>query len=107
MAKYLVLKFDATVVQYIRKEDMLHMLCKKIKETTRVVVFDLVRTTSSPDCCNIIYEVLEMVSDSVLSSGKYDSTQMAIQPVRVVVFANYPPDMHTMSLDKWAVREID
>lgn len=49
------------VVQYMRKEDMLHMLCKKIKETTRVVVFDLVRTTSNVDCLNVIYEVLEMV----------------------------------------------
>jgi len=106
MAKYLVLKFDAAVVQYMRKEDMLHMLCKKIKETTRVVVFDLVRTTANEDCLKVIYEVLEMVSDGVLSSGKYDSTQMAIQPVHVVVFANYPPETRTMSEDRWAVREI-
>ena len=71
-----------------------------------MVVFDLVRTTSNVDCLKVIYEVLEMVSDGVLSSGKYDSTQMAIQPVHVVVFANYPPEMHTMSQDRWAVREI-
>ncbi len=106
MAKYLVLKFDAAVVQYMRKEDMLHMLCKKIKETTSVVVFDLVRTTSNTDCLKVIYEVMEMVSDGVLSSGKYDSIQMAIQPVHVVVFANYPPETRTMSMDRWAVREI-
>lgn len=84
---------------------MLHVLCKRIKSTTNVIVFDLVRTSQGD--LGALYEVLEMVSDRLLCSGKYDSQQMYIPKVHVVVFANYPPDITAMSADRWEVREIE
>ncbi len=81
------------------------LLCKRIKSTTNVIVFDLVRTSQGD--LGALYEVLEMVSDRLLCSGKYDSQQMYIPKVHVVVFANYPPDITAMSADRWEVREIE
>ena len=62
-------------------------------------MFDLVRT-SQDDAVRVVYEVLEMVSDRLLSAGKYESQQMYIPKVHVVVFANYPPDATAMSTDR-------
>jgi len=83
---------------------MPHVLCKRIKSTTRVVVFVLVRT-SQDDALRVLYEVLEMVSDRLLSAGKYESQQMYIPKEHVVVFANYPPDVMAMSVDRWEVSQ--
>ena len=85
---------------------MLHVLCKRIKSMTKFIVFDLART-SQDDTLRVLYEVLEMVSDRLLSAGKYESQQMYIPAVHVVVFANYPPDTTAMSFDRWEVREIE
>ena len=106
MGKYLTATHNAVVCQFMKKEDMLHVLCKRIKSSTRIVVFDLVRT-SQDDALRVVYEVLEMVKDRLLSSGKYESQQMYIPKVHVVVFANYPPDETAMSFDRWEVKEIE
>jgi len=105
MSKYLTSTRNAVVCQFMKKEDMLHVLCKRIKSSTKVIVFDMVRTSQGD--LSALYEVLEMVSDRLLCSGKYDSQQMYIPKVHVVVFANYPPDITAMSADRWEVREIE
>ena len=79
---------------------MLHVLCKRIKSMTKFIVFDLART-SQDDTLRVLYEVLEMVSDRLLSAGKYESQQMYIPQVHVVVFADYSPDTTAMSVDRW------
>ena len=106
MARHLLFHYNAVVVQLMRKEDMLHVLTKSITEKTRVVVFDLVRCTDHEEGYSVVYEVMEMIKDRLLCSGKYNSTMTHLKALHVVAFSNYEPDTSAMSADRWNVVRI-
>lgn len=68
-----------------------------------VVIFDLPRAYEMNAA---LYSMLEMFSDGILFSGKYQScTKMFKRPHRVV-FANFPPERERMSADRWDIVDI-
>lgn len=105
MAKHLVLHHDALLVQVMKKADMLHLLIKSFKASTRCVVFDLTRSSEAGSVA-VIYEALEMLSNQFICSGKYDSQSIHTPKCHLIVFSNYPPDRAAMSADRWDVNEI-
>lgn len=105
MARHLVLHHDAVLVQLMKKSDMLHLLSKMIRSTTRCVVFDLTRS-SEAGSVTVIYETLEMLSNQFICSGKYDSQSLHIPLMHLIVFSNYEPDRSAMSADRWDVHHI-
>jgi len=105
MARHLVLHHDAILVQLMKKADMLHLLTKMIRSTTRCVVFDLTRS-SEAGSVTVIYEALEMLSNQFICSGKYDSQSLHIPLMHLIVFSNYTPDRSAMSADRWDVHKI-
>ena len=105
LARHLMFLHNANIVQLMKKDDMLHMLSKCITTTTRVIVFDLVRAAEHGEV-DVVYEVIEMIKDQYLCSGKYDSTSKHLAPMHVIVFANFAPDTTMMSADRWNVHEI-
>ena len=105
LERHLMFHHDAIVVQLMKKDDMLHMLSKSITKKTRVIVFDLVRAAEHGEV-DVVYEVIEMIKDQYLCSGKYDSTSKHLQKMHVIVFANFAPDTTMMSADRWHVHEI-
>lgn len=104
MARHLALHCDAVVCQMMKKADLLHMLTKCLA-TKRCVVFDLTRSCEA-GAVSVVYEVLEMLSNGYICSGKYDSQNMWIQPLHLIVFANFEPDRSAMSEDRWDVHHI-
>ena len=90
----------------MKRDDMLHVLGRRIKMTTKIVVFDITRTRAVENPL-LIYEVLEMLKDGQISSGKYDSCVMPVMPMHVVVFSNSAPRIEMMSEDRWNIVEID
>lgn len=105
MARHLVLHHDAILMQLMKKSDMLHLLSKSIRSTTRCVVFDLTRSSEAGSVV-VIYEVLEMLSNQYICSGKYDSQSLHIPLMHLIVFSNYAPDRSAMSADRWDVHHI-
>ena len=105
LARHLMFHHDAVLVQMMKKEDMLHVLSKSITAKTRIVIFDLVRTTVD-DGYDVVYEVMEMLKDRLLCSGKYNSTSMHLKPLHVIAFSNIEPDTTKMSADRWIVNKI-
>lgn len=105
MARHLVLHHDAVLVQLMKKADMLHLLTKMIRSTTRCVVFDLTRS-SEAGSVTVVYECLEMLSNQFICSGKYDSQSLHIPLMHLIVFSNYEPDRSAMSADRWDVHKI-
>ena len=89
----------------MKRDDLLHVLAHRITEQTKIVVFDITRTVAVENPL-MIYEVLEMLKDGQISSGKYESTVRTIQPVHVLVFSNSAPRVEAMSLDRWDIVEI-
>lgn len=52
------------------------------------------------------YEGLELVKDGYFMSGKYESKPITRPCPHVFIFANFPPNEHKMSPDKWKIVDI-
>lgn len=101
MARYLSVTVDALIIQSMRKADMVYLITKHIRNT-RVVVFDLCRT-SEQGAVTVVYEVVEMLKNGYLTSGKYDSCSLTFKPPHVLCFANFEPDKNALSRDRWRI----
>lgn len=85
MAKYLSVTLDALILNAMKKQDMLHVISKRLP---KIVCFDLTRTTENGSVA-VVYEVIEMLQSGYFCSGKYDSNSYFVDAPHVFVFANY------------------
>lgn len=67
-----------------------------------IVVFNYTRSQST----RINYEVLEMLKDGILMSGKYQPIQKVTNSPHVIVFANFRPDESMLSADRWNIVDM-
>jgi hypothetical protein len=52
------------------------------------------------------YEPLENIKDGMMSVSKYNSRALGFKSPHVVVLANFPPEIHRLSKDRWWIFEI-
>lgn len=67
-----------------------------------IIIFDIPRTNA--DYVN--YEAIESIKNGCFFSGKYESKQVLMNSPHVIIFANSPPKLHMLSLDRWNVVQI-
>jgi hypothetical protein len=104
MGNHLRLHHNAVVCQMMKKADLCHMLTKMPVHTT-CVVFDLTRSHEA-GAVAVVYEMLEMLGNGYICSGKYDSQAIDLPKLDLIVFANFQPDRTAMSEDRWIVNHI-
>lgn len=66
------------------------------------VIFNFTRQTEQ----HKIYQALEEFKDGLVTAQKYRSQTLTFPSPHVIVFANYLPEIMTMSLDRWKIRVI-
>lgn len=66
------------------------------------VVFDLSRTQSD----TINYDVIEQIKDGYVVSPKYQSTIKHHKKPIIIIMANFPPKIDSMSHDRWQIYTI-
>lgn len=54
----------------------------------------------------ISYEAIEAIKDGIFFSGKYEGGMCLYDPPTVICFANFPPDIDKLSLDRWRIFHI-
>lgn len=64
---------------------------------------NLVRSAESKS----IYEPLEMIKDGFITATKYEGGSIVLPEPHVVVFANFLPNVFTMSLERWEIRILE
>lgn len=69
----------------------------------KTIIFDIPRSCATS---KELYELLECCCDGMISSTKYDSSNLVFEPEHVVVFANFGPDTNMLSKDRWQIREL-
>lgn len=74
-----------------------------IGDNPKTIIFDLPRTIEG----RVNYTAIEKCKDGMVFSGKYESRTKIFNPPHIVVFANFSPDMHAMSADRWVVICLD
>ena len=52
------------------------------------------------------YEVLEKLKDGYLVTGKYEGRRVRFLPKKVIVFANFHPDIAKLSEDRWDIHRL-
>lgn len=67
----------------------------------------MVNLTRSKEDRDSNYDGLELLVDSLATSAKYKGQSFIWQPCHVIVMANFLPDVHKMSPDRWKLFEID
>ncbi len=56
----------------------------------------------------VSYHTIESIKDRLFQSGKYESKDVLLEKhPHVFCFANYPPEMEALSLDRWHIVEIE
>lgn len=92
-AKYMAVKHGATVLTNGKSADLSYVL----PDNPKIVIFNLAR--SAEDHFN--YQALENIKDGMMLSPKYESRMKLFNAPHVIVFANWQPDMDSLSRDRW------
>jgi hypothetical protein len=98
-----------TIVMSPGKDADLACCLKKLlssKTGATVLCYDMPRSKSDgeKDYCSFFF--LESVKNGKVFSPKYDSNQLPLQPMHVVVFRNSLPTFNQLSLDRFRVYEF-
>lgn len=100
LTKYLVHKHDAIKVSG-KGNDIAHIISKH--KNVKIVICDIPRVTLG----HVNIGTLEEVKNGLLFSGKYDSCQVIFNCPHVICFANEPPNIESMSKDRWNIVRIE
>lgn len=76
------------------------------KTAATVVCYDMPRSKADGDKDYSSYYFLECLKDGIVFSPKYESNQLPIQPIHVVVFRNSLPTFSQLSLDRIRLYEF-
>ncbi len=100
--KYMVVKHKAMLVSG-KGNDMKYAIASTAIKP-KIVIIDVPRSVN-PDF--ISYQGIEEIKNGLFFSGKYESSQVVMNPPHIVIFANFPPDESKFSEDRWNIIKID
>ncbi len=93
-------------VMYVNgcSRDIMCTLAKRLAEDIdiHIIFFGLTRQ----DADHMSYKSLEIFSDGIGFSGKYESADLVFNPPHVIVMANFAPIKEMISKDRWKVIDI-
>lgn len=111
LCKYLCLT-KICVMSSGKKHDIFHQVFTMMNpeepintkpKLPEVVIVDMPRSAEK----YILYGVLEELKNGMIFSGKYQGGQCIFPPPHVIVFANTPPNINSMSADRWHVVNLN
>lgn len=107
MAKYLMAERGAVLLTPGKKADMAYIFSKN---PSKIVIFDLSRTTAPTDgkehYLDGVYSLAEDLKNGMVTSYKYDSTNVLTTGSHVIFFANFAPDMTKWSQDRYLITRL-
>lgn len=88
-----------------KANDMKHAVAAHIndKKKVKILFIDLVRSSEG----RVSYEGIESLKNGIFFSGKYESAMVVFPCPHVVIFANFEPNLDSLSSDRWKVRHLE
>lgn len=96
---YLGIKQDATILTVGGYRD----IAQCMPDNPKIIAFDYPRTMDG----KVNYTAIEACKDGRIFSAKYESKMKWFNVPHVLVFCNFPPEYHKMSMDRWEVICLD
>lgn len=97
-AKYLTIKHGAVPIEG-KKNDILFCAANFPSD---IYIFDFERSMEE----FISYGAMEKIKNGYYCCGKYESRPVTRNCPHVICFANFEPDMKTLSTDRWKITEL-
>lgn len=95
-AKYMRVHHGATILKNGPTRDIGFVM----PDAPTIVIFDYARSAEAA----VNYEVFEDIKDGQILSSKYESRMKVFNTPHLVVLANFLPDKHKLSADRWSIR---
>lgn len=99
-AKYMAMEHKALVVSGSAADIM--YAATMYKKHLRIAIIDIPRVNEN----HVSYRALEQLRNGLWFNTKYESGMVAIPSPVVIIFANEPPDINKLSLDRWRIWNI-
>lgn len=80
-------------------KDIMYIL-SEMESFPKIVIIDIPR---SNDKQIISYQLVEQLKSGRMCSTKYKGKVKRFNIPHILVFANYEPEMHALSLDRWEI----
>ena len=103
VATHLVDFGDAIEVSGAAKDVFCGIAAALEDKDIKTVVFDIPRRSVD----YVQYQAIEKLKDGKFFSPKYESGMKRFNKPHIVCFANQPPDVTGMSLDRWIIERLD
>ncbi len=103
LAKYIVLRYNAIIAD--GKKDNVFNQIKTAMDAgiePKIIILDIPR--HNIDYVN--YGAIEQIKNGMIYSGKYEGGICIFEIPHVVIFANTPPNINKLSLDRWNIINI-
>lgn len=105
LIKHIVMNNDNCTVVDGKAADAIHGITEMVRKGNdpKVVFMDIVRTQEG----RISYAAIEKIKNGMFFNTKYETGMVLYDCPHVIVFANWPPDIHALSKDRWQIYTID
>lgn len=99
--KHICMHYKAIMVSG-RAKDIKYGVCE-MDPKPKIIIVDIPRSKIN----NMSYIGLEEVKNGCFFSPKYESGMVIMNVPHVICFANFPPQLERMSMDRWIIKNID
>jgi len=102
LVRYLCIKHSAMLVSG-KSADIKYQIAQTAEGYRDLIIYDIPRTAEN----YVNYGALEEIKNGVFCSSKYESEMIIMNSPHIICFANFEPNLTTMSADRWIVNHID
>ena len=100
--KYMVVKHNALFCCSGKYSDLINLVFNSDMDKSRIVIFDIPRNHKN----KISYSALESIKNGLVCNTKYETGVKAFNSPHIIVFANSPPDLGHLSIDRLIITEL-
>ena len=100
--KYMCVKHKALPCVGGKFGDIMNLVFNQDMDETNTVIFNVPRGHRE----KVSYSSLEAIKDGMIVNTKYETGYKVFNSPHIIVFANFPPDMTTLSADRWIVKNV-
>lgn len=100
-SKYMVYHENSMIVQKGKYADIMNIAFNRGASLTKMII-DVPRSSGN----QVSYNAVESIKSGIIINTKYETGQMIINPVSIMIFSNFPPDISSLSKDRWKIFKI-
>ena len=100
--KYMVHQHKCLFCDGGKKADLINLVFKQDMDNTRTVIWDLTRNKGN----KISYDTIEAVKNGMVCNTKFETGMKLFNAPHIFIFANDPPEVENLSIDRWKIYEI-